>query len=230
MSPKEIKDLNEMVETMMGSGYEIVDPRPIRAENPFSFYVPCQARLDALSIGDVVKIILSPDVNRRTPGHNEITERLWVGVTAVDGEDLTGIMFSKPGMPRSLGIDEGGEIAFKRHHVIGIETTRQDDPVETNDNDRWFMRCRIDARIDQGAPITRIVRDEPVGDSAGEIGVLRFGWSGWRFEAADYVAGMPLEMYALVVPMRREMGYEHLLDAPEGSVIERRDGAFVLAE
>lgn len=225
-----VEALNGTAAKLLGSGHLIIDPRPTRAANPLSFYVPCQARLDALAPGDKVKVILSPDFNRNVPGPNEITERLWVGVTAAEGDDLTGTVVSTPMSPGILGIDRGGELKFKRHHVIGIETTREDDPAETNDNDGWFRRCRMDARIDEGAPIVRIVRDEPVGNAAEDIGVARFGWSGWRFEAEGYAPGMPLEMYALVVPTRRETGYEHLIDAPEGSVIERRGDEFVLVK
>lgn len=127
---------NAMAAKLLGCGHEIVDPRPIRAENPLSFYLPCQPRLDAVAPGDAVKIILSPDFNRNVPGHNELTERLWIKVTAAEGDDLTGIVESNPMDPGMLGIDRGGEISFKRHHVIGIETTRADDPAETNDNDR----------------------------------------------------------------------------------------------
>lgn len=198
------------------NGYRIEDPRPIREASPFSFYIPCQERLDAISGGDFVKAIFA----YTTPGG--LTERMWIRVDETDGDELRGVLLNQPST--GLPIAPGAPVAIKRHHVITIETERADDPVETNDNDRFFARCHVDPLFDQGEPLHRIVRDEPEPlDYHGKGG---FPWSGWRFESKDFKKGDALETYALVVPLRRETGYENLLDAPMGSVIERIDGVW----
>ena len=197
-------------------GYVIEDPRPIRAENPFSFYVPCQARLDAIAADDFVKAIFS-HADRSGP-----SERMWLRVEAAEGDVLRGRLMNRSST--GLPVEHGATVEIRRHHVIVIETERADDPEETNDNDRFFARCHVDPRFDKGAPLHRMVRDEP--EPADYHGKGGFPWSGWRFESADYAKGDELETYALVVPLRREAGYENLLDAPMGSVVEKVSGVW----
>lgn len=194
--------------------YTLQDPRPIHAENPYSFYTPCQARLDALAKGDSVKALFMPE------DEDDPTERMWVVIDEIADGHIKGRLANDPMF--ATGTSHGDPIEMEAWHVIDIETERNDDPPETNDNGRFFARCLVDARIDGGAPIARIVRDQdPPVDFHGKG---MFPWSGWRFEADGYEAGMAVETYALIVPMRRELGYEDLLGSPPGSVIIR-DGA-----
>lgn len=195
-------------------GYMIEDPRPIHAKNPYSFYLPCQARLDAIAPEDFVKAIFVPDAEAPA-------ERMWVQINAIHENVIEGTLMNTPNTS-ALPLEAGDMVQFERHHVIAIETERADDPEETNDNERFFARCLVDARINDGAPIARIVRDEPAPDDYHGKGM--FEWSGWRFEADGYQKGMDVETYALVVPLRSELGYQDMLDAPEGTVIIR-DGA-----
>ena len=196
----------------------VEDPRPIRAENPYSFYLPCQARLDALAAGDHVKAVF-------VPKGGEGGERMWLQVEGTDGETLSCTLANQPfDIP---GLSFGDAVEIRRHHVIQIETDRPDDPPETNDNDRYFERCLVDERIVGGAPIHRIVRDQQEPDDY--HGKEGFGWSGWRFEAEGYDETTPTGTYALVVPLRRDAGYVDMLDAPAGAVIEKAGGVWSLA-
>jgi len=199
------------------TGYTIRDPRPIKAENPHSFHLPCAERLAAIAGADYVKALFVLE------GTEEV-ERMWVEVSSIDGDVLHGTLANQPF--GEFPLSHGDEVELMRHHVIDIHTTRADDPPETDTNDHLFERCHMDARIDDGMPISRLVRDEP--EPADFHGKDNFGWSGWRVEAAGFEAGMKVETYALVVPLRREDGYAHMLMAPPGSVIVRDGDAWRL--
>lgn len=194
-------------------GYAIEDPRPVRAENPYSFYLPCRARLEALATDDHVKAIFTPLQGDGDGG----SERMWLQIVGTDGDTLRCTLQNQPFGIEAL--NHGDAVEIRRHHVIDIETQRADDPPETNGNDQYFERCLVDERIIAGTPIHRIVRDEP--EPADYHGKDRFGWTGWRFEAEGYAPDTATGTYALVVPMRRESGYADMLDAPAGTVIER---------
>ena len=72
--------------------YEIDDPRPTKAESPYTFYLPDEDRLRAIEVEDSVKIIL-----RSIPqGIEYDAERMWINVTDVDGEDLIGTLDNHP--------------------------------------------------------------------------------------------------------------------------------------
>lgn len=190
------------------SGFHIVDPRPIRDTNPHSFHIPCQARLDAIAAGDFVKAIFEP-----SDGGGG--ERMWIKVDSTDGDILRGTLANDP--LGDMGMSHGDPVEIRRHEVINIETTRADDPEETDDKDHLFDRCLVDTRIERGMPIARIVRDEPQPKGYAQ----GFPWSGWRFEAEGYETGMETEMYALVVPLRIEDGYVDRLKDPHGTTLVR---------
>lgn len=189
------------------TSFRIVDPRPIRDANPHSFHLPCQARLDAIAADDFVKAIFEP-----TDGGGE---RMWIRVESTDGDVLRGTLANEPF--GDMGISHGDAVEIRRHDVINIETRRADDPEETDDKEHLFDRCLVDARIERGMPVMRIVRDEPQPEGY-EGG---FPWSGWRFEAEGYEPGMATETYALVVPLRIEDGYVDHLKDPHGTVLVR---------
>lgn len=189
--------------------YSIEDPRPIREANPDSFFTPCQERLNVLAPGDFIKAIFKP----HDPSF--LTERMWVKITRIQDGVITGILSNDPA--DAIPLSAGDEIQLPVSYVIDILTDRKDDPVETNDNSRFFERCLVDNRIMEGAAIARIVRDEE--EPADYHGKGDFGWSGWRFEADGYQPGMSTDVFALVVPIRIENGYKQLLQSPHGTVI-----------
>lgn len=204
----------------------LVDPRPIRAENPHSFYLPCQERLDAISIGDRVKLIFEPT-------HGGPSERMWVLVgSARPGDDeLGGILMNQPAFIEDLMITM--PVAFRRHHVIDIETTRADDPEETNRQPEGiFARCLMDARVYRDEiPAVRLVRDaaQPA-DFPRHPGDHAFGWGGWRIEGEGFEPGMETEIGTPVIALRHKdaTDFSHLLAASEGSAFTLVDGAWKL--
>ena len=68
------------------SRYEIDDPRPIAAGAPYTYYLPSENELLALMPGDLVKLLF-----RSIPrGPKFAVERMWVIITAADGDVLQG--------------------------------------------------------------------------------------------------------------------------------------------
>jgi hypothetical protein len=66
--------------------YSIDDPRPIAEGAPYTFFLPSENELLALSPGDHVKLLF-----RGNPGGKSFdVERMWVSLTDVNGNSLTG--------------------------------------------------------------------------------------------------------------------------------------------
>jgi hypothetical protein len=196
--------------------YDIEDPRPRHLASPFSFQLPCDARIAAIAAGDMVKAIFVPRDPALSP------ERMWCRVVSTTDGTLSCRLENQP--YGRFGLDHDDEVELKRTDVISIDTDRKDDPPETNVAADWpFMRCLVQSGIAEGTyGIARIVRDEPKPDGYDDG---PFPWSGWRFESHHYSEGRSrMEVYALVVPMRAEggvPGYAHLLEsAPHGSILE----------
>lgn len=95
--------------------YEIEDPRAIAAEAPYTFYLPSENELLAVSPGDLVKLIF-----RSIPDSGEWgAERMWVIVTATDGAWLTGTLDNDPlDMPQ---LRAGDRVTFAPGHIIDID-------------------------------------------------------------------------------------------------------------
>ena len=72
--------------------YTIRDPRPTRKESPWSFYMPCEARQDAVATGDMVQIIFE------APDPQDGAERMWLYVTETRGSKLLGtcLLYTSP--------------------------------------------------------------------------------------------------------------------------------------
>ena len=68
--------------------YEIDDPRPIAEDAPYTYYLPSENELLALGPGDMAQIVF----RSIPPGREWSAERMWVLITATDGEQLTGTL------------------------------------------------------------------------------------------------------------------------------------------
>jgi hypothetical protein len=70
------------------SKYLLQDPRPIRAEAPYTFFVSSAAELAAIRSGDLVKLI----IQHVPQGPKYDAERMWVRVTEVSGDEMRGTL------------------------------------------------------------------------------------------------------------------------------------------
>ena len=116
--------------------YTLEDPRPIKREAPYTFYLPPRGELAAIEAGDLVKLMF----RGVPPSPVYDVERKWVTVTAAQGERLTGVLESDPfDMPQ---LRKGALVAFMR----GVALDYAADGIRCN--------CVI-----PGATDTRLIRD-----------------------------------------------------------------------
>lgn len=197
--------------------YTIRDPRPIREASPWSFYMPCKARRDAVAPGDVVQIIFEE------PEPGSAAERMWVHITDTDGDKLIGTLGNDPAM---LEMIIGEEVVFERFAIINIQTDRKDDPEETNISDeRVFHRCWTDTRVWEGdiAPV-RATNGHPQPDNY-DGGPMGYPWGGWMIVGEGWTEGMPLKIGTPVGVIRSDPAIaEHLMGDDIPTLVEKIDG------
>lgn len=209
------------------TGYTLRDPRPVVRENPYTFFVPSPEELAQVIPGQLVKLIFAADPPREKYG----AERMWVIVTARDGNRLTGALDNDPDdIP---GLTSGDAVHFDAHHIIA---TIWDDPdqaarfaVFAADQDRFFERCLADdAVIDGRARVQFLYRETPEHDTDDQ-----FPDSGWRIRAD--VAALSDEEYknpscsyvAIGMVLNQDDTILDLIDAPVGSAFTlENDGQF----
>src|ERR1700761_841488 len=72
--------------------YELDDPRPIKKEAPYTYYLPSDERSGRADVGDHVQLLF----RSIPPGAKYGVERMWVGIQSAKGDDLTGKLLNKP--------------------------------------------------------------------------------------------------------------------------------------
>ncbi len=151
-----VDDVPENGPNLDVSAWQLIDPRPIQQENPYTFFVPSDAEKAALVPGDLVKLMF-----RSLSPHNG-TERMWV---TFQGRDEVGAFGQLDNQPLDIpGLTAGDIIRFQDHHIVSVWEPKVDD---ISHEDRMFARCHVDPRIlNGGARIGRIER--------------RSAWRTWR--------------------------------------------------
>lgn len=200
--------------------YEIEDPRAIAAEAPYTFYLPSEKELLAVSPGDLVKLIF-----RSIPDSGEWgAERMWVIVTATDGAWLTGTLDNDPlDMPQ---LRAGDRVTFARGHIIDIDWSedRAVPPLNAPARREYWDRCFVDDQILDGRlKVEYLYRQEPDPPGEGDA----YPDSGWRFRCdtrslTDAEYDNPSFSYiAIGKVLNRDDSWLHLIDAPVGSAFLR---------
>lgn len=129
--------------------------------------------LDALEVGDIVKIIFVG-----TGRDQDDIERMWVEVTLLEGDQITGNLANEPFGLRSIKL--GDEIQFQRSDIIDLEKYRFEDsrPIA---NDLFFARCYADPDLINGDEKPRLFyREAPIDDDSDA-----YKDTGWRFCGAS---------------------------------------------
>jgi len=211
--------------------YRIDDPRPAAAEAPYTYYLPSENELLTVGPGDIVKIIFESI----PPGDESGAERMWVIVTAIDGDDLTGTLDNQPrDMPQ---LKAGAVICFKRWHIIDIDWAEDraiaPPPAPAR---RWYWeRCFVDDQILDGRlKVEYLYREEPDPPREGD----KYPDSGWRFRCdtrglTDEECDNPdLSYIAIGKVLNSDDSWLHLIDEPVGSAFLRdwNTGEFVPTE
>lgn len=200
--------------------YALEDPRPIKREAPYTFYLPPRGELAAIGAGDLVKLMFRSVPP--SPVYN--AERMWVTVTAVEGERLTGVLESDPhDIPK---LRKGALVAFERHNVIDLlkpgQPTKSED--ETYESDWVYHRCLTDEGVCEGRlAVHYIYREEPEMAREGD----RFPDTGWRIRGDvrgltdEDVEARGVEYIAIGKVLNQDDSWVHLKDAPVGSAFIR---------
>ena len=197
--------------------YRLVDPRPIAAEAPYTFFLPTQAELDALAEGDLVKLIFEP----LSPGPKWSAERMWVIVTGTGGASLTGKLDNQP---HEVDVELGDIVRFERHHAIAVDFGEREVDLPVRRRRGYWSRCFVDGCVLDGSePVECLYRIEPEARQKGD----EYPDSGWRIRGRqgaasdDEMAERDAAYVALGAVLNRDDSWLELIDAPVGSAYMR---------
>jgi len=199
--------------------YVLEDPRPIAREAPYTFFLPAAERLAALKPGDraYLEFIAVP---ARTKW---LSERMWVEVTAAEGDRLRGVLYDEPDdIP---GLSKGAIIHFERWHALQLEFADPSVAASFGDGEReYWERCKVDRLVIDGElRVGHVFREAP--DTGNEGGPSSD--SGWRIRADtrgcsdEQIEQREVLYVALGAVLNRDDSWLHLIDAPAGSAFER---------
>ena len=142
---------------------EDVSDRAIDAK--YTYYLPSNAALNLLSVGDAVKIVFSCDVEN---DKGWSAERMWVQITEISNNQYEGYLDNDPYYIPD--IEAGDLVKFESKHIIQISI---DDPIP-NTVDKYIPRCYVTGSIlDGDQKVTRLFKEEPEENEN--------DYSGWTF-------------------------------------------------
>lgn len=206
----------------MSTLYEVLDPRPIAAEAPYTFFLPNDVSLRALCIGDHVKATL----RAIPPSRTYDAERVWVTVSAIEAGCFVGHLASVPAdMPL---LPQGSLVRVPRTHVIDVSIN---DPARAAElgargehRREYWQRCLVDrAVLDGEVGVEYLYREAPTLAKAGD----KFPDSGWRIRG-DTRAGLSAQSgdrkpsyVALGLVLNKDDSWLHLIDEPVGAKFEK---------
>lgn len=193
--------------------YEIVDPRPIAKESPYTFFLPSAVDLARLEPGHVAKLMFCglPEQN---------VERMWVRIESKEPEGWTGKLDNVPfDMPQ---LRLGDAIRF---HPWQIIQTSADETGDQPDHREYWDRCFVDPLILSGdGKVHYLERVEPEGMEEGR----KYPDSGWRIYGREIELGedgpdveFEMEYLALGVVLNKDDSWLDLIDEPVGSEFRR---------
>lgn len=214
----------------MSEMYEVVDPRPIAASAPYTFFLPHDDLIAAISQGDLVQAT----IRSIPPSDQYDAERMWVRITSTTPEWLEGTLENQPlDMPN---LPVGATIRLRRSHVISVIL---DDPgslppppaARPKQRDYW-ARCLVDQCVLNGElKVGYLYREVPEPTKDGQ----KFPDSGWRIRgdmrgtSTEELAQRKAAFVALGAVLNRDDSWLHLVDEPVGARFEKdfEKGIFV---
>lgn len=210
--------LSKIWRRMIGRWW-VDDPRQIAREAPYTFFLPHEAELAALSPGDLVKLTF-----RAWPQSREWdAERMWVIVTEAGPDGLVGALDNFPSdMPQ---LKPGKRVRFQRHQVIDLEIVEESRrPEGLVARRQYWERCLVDQVVlSEGVAVAYLYREEPEPMEEGET----YPDSGWRIRG-DYrglsheeIDAREMSYVALGAVLNRDDSWLPLIDAPVGAAFLR---------
>jgi hypothetical protein len=213
----------------MTTGYEVIDPRPKSIEAPYTYFLPLQAEIDAVSDGDWVKAVVSAN----PPSKLYNAERLWMRVTTDEGAFLETVLESAPlDMPL---LPAGSVIRLPRTHVVDIifaDPEKRTMFAALPHPREYWQRCLVDQGVLDGTlTLEYLYREAPLAMQDGHA----YPDSGWRIRGdtrgtlAETLGHRETAFVALGAVLNRDDSWLHLIDAPECARFELdyATGAFV---
>lgn len=193
--------------------YQLEDPRPIALNAPYTFFLPFEGEIAAVGVGDLAKLCFLWD----EPWDRFSGERMWVCVTNVEGDVLTGTLDNEPSESGKMTL--GDVVVFNRHHVIDILWNDAEQTPDRPSRREYWERCLVDAEVLNGeARVEYLYREAPDMTQEGDT----YPDSGWRIRGAAAFAdeggdeNVP-EYVALGAVLNRDDRWLELIDKPVGS-------------
>lgn len=195
-------------------GIDLIDPRPIAARSPYTFFMPYGDELAALKAGDGIKAIFT-----QTEGETKHdAERMWVLIERLEDGTAYGILDTTPDdMPL---IEPGMPVAIPLTHVIATAFSKANPRPDTPEPRQYWERCFVDACVVEGrSHPDYIYREEPDMTREGDA----YADSGWRIRGTqeaidqDEAQGELPRYIALGAVLNVNDSWLHLIDAAPGS-------------
>lgn len=95
--------------------WELVNAREMNQAHPDTFHVPSAEELKNVKVGSIVKLGLDVVDAKESPGN----ERMWVVVSARDGNEFVGKLDNDPVVIRGLKYED--TISFKKDNILDID-------------------------------------------------------------------------------------------------------------
>lgn len=205
--------------TPKSPGYVLLDPRPIAAHAPYTFFLPDAAETAAIASGDLAQLMFE----HIPAGQEWGVERMWVKVDTATDSELTGALVSKP-FEATASVREGDPVTFARHQVIGISWANPENAPRPSTCREYWERCLVDDCVLDGTePVEFIYREEPDMQEEGD----KYRDSGWRIRGRmgdasdDEIDARAPKYVAVGAVLNKDDSWVQFIDAPIGTRLMR---------
>ncbi len=199
---------------------EIRDISQTAKENPYSYYVPPQIHVDTIETGDHVKLL----IGSLPPGREWDSERMWVRVTSIEGEQFFAELANIPLDIPCLKL--GDPVTFRQNNIIDIKPKegRVLPEAEPQLSEFFWDRCLVDSCVLDGSTrVGYLYREEPdMGkeqDSDPDSGWRIRGYRGETESEEDY-DNRKATYVALCRVLDQDDSWIHLIDEPVGAAFD----------